>query len=82
MCLAEKQQIIILQSSVRPDPFWFLLEMGTARIPQINSNLYLMPRIIVLKFQKDQSARIKVIAQKQFCLQMDDDANDKTHTKI
>ena len=28
------------------------------------------------------SARIKVIAQKQFCLQMDDDANDKTHTKI
>ena len=31
------------------------LIIGSARIPQINPNHYSMPRIIVIKFQKDLS---------------------------
>lgn len=49
--------------------------MGKATIPKINPNLNSMPRIIVQKFH-DLLTRTKVIAQKSFCLQRDDNDND------
>jgi len=49
----------------------FLLT-GMATIPQIKSNLYSVPGIIVLKFQTDLSTRTKVMAQKSLCLLMYD----------
>jgi hypothetical protein len=40
------------------------LKTDRAIIPQITDNLYSVSRIILLKFQKDWSTRIKVIAWK------------------
>ena len=48
------------------------------KMKTINSNLSYVPRIIVLKFQKDRSTRTKVIPRKPFCLQTDD---NNSHTQ-
>jgi len=49
--------------------------MGTATIHKINLNLYSVSK----KTHKDQSTRVKVITLKLSCLQMDDNAKDKTN---
>jgi uncharacterized protein (DUF1919 family) len=48
-----------------------------ARILQINSNLYSVLGIILLKFQKDWSLRTKIIAWKHLYLQMDNNNEDR-----
>lgn len=58
------------------------LQMGWARIPKINTNIYSVTRIFVFKSHKDRMTQViaqktisstdKVIAQKPFCLQTDD----------
>lgn len=52
----------------RKHTFWHLrtscLQTGRSGIPQIINNLYSVPRIIVLKLQKDRTTRTKVIAWK------------------
>ena len=44
------------------------LEMGRVTLPQINTNLYSVPRIFVLKIQNDPSTRNQVIILKPLCL--------------
>ena len=44
---------------------------GRVTIPQIITNFISVPWFIVFKIQKLWSSRIKVIAQKPLCLQMD-----------
>ena len=48
------------------EPCW---ESCMIRIPQNNSNLYSVERIIVLNYQKDRPTKTKVIARKPLCLQ-------------
>jgi hypothetical protein len=51
-------------------------------IPQINTNHYSVPRMIVFKIQKSQLTRIQVVAQKPFYLQIDDRASIKNRLQF
>ena len=57
------------------------LKTGSVTIPQINTNFYLVPRIIVLKIRKDLSTTANAITQTPFCQQTDDN-NDKYDSAI
>ena len=70
----KKQSKLVGKKNKQKTPFlatWHLLFEN--QNPQINLNLYSMLRIIVLKFQKDQSSRTNI--WKPLCLQTD--VNDR-----
>jgi hypothetical protein len=51
----------------------FCLEKDTITIPHTKSNLYSVPKFIVIKSQKGLLTRNEVVAREQLCLQTDDD---------
>ena len=61
----------------RRQPFWLtgvsFLETDKLPVFPINLMLCAVPRIIVLKFQKNLYTRTKINGQKPFCLQTNDD---------
>jgi len=62
-------------------PWGLLFGNGQGCNPQINLNLYSVPRTIVLKIQKDSLTRTSVIAQKSLCRQIDDNDRPKITAK-
>jgi len=64
----------------------FCLEKDTITIPHTKSNLYSVPKFIVINSQKGLLTRNEVVAREQLCLQTDD-GNDivmqqKYHRKL